>query len=338
MAAISELPSENKLYCPIEQTWTISDEKLKEIKENQTGIQIYSENEEVKVVPHVNYYLNLEYKKLVSGSSAFFLYLHLSTSKTNSRIQAKYSFFIKSENYLTQFNNVFDDFGEDEDDTWGDEICNVQEFFDSRRKFVVDGKFTVKMKGMLIFDDVEIPKITIQNGALSQALWRKEHKDFKIIVKNEGNVLIHKYVLSARSAVFEAMYEAKREEAITNTLKIIDFNLKTVQTAVEYFYDQKIFEYITFDDAFELLRFADKYDITDLQEKLESHLTYHLSPSTVCQFVNGSVASNSINFRQICFNFMMLCLRHAIRVDKYSILDKDFAAELLEKTLSSAFN
>uniref|UniRef100_A0A914PJY1 BTB domain-containing protein n=1 Tax=Panagrolaimus davidi TaxID=227884 RepID=A0A914PJY1_9BILA len=192
------------------------------------------------------------------------------------------------------------------------------------------------MKGIFIFEDIEeIPKITqIQANPLVQELWENNIKDFKIEVGNEGNVMVHKNVISARSTYFEGMLKSGMKEAITNSVKITDFNLKTVKTAIEFFYDRNIFESLDFDDAFDLLRFSDKYQIIDLQDKLELHLIYQLSPLTVCKLSNGSVYSNSIKLRQTCFDFLMICSKHSIPVENLKNLDKDFAAELFLKTFS----
>uniref|UniRef100_A0AC34F3J6 BTB domain-containing protein n=1 Tax=Panagrolaimus sp. ES5 TaxID=591445 RepID=A0AC34F3J6_9BILA len=181
------------------------------------------------------------------------------------------------------------------------------------------------MKGMLFFEDKEIPKIFLGIDNLGQALWeRDEYKDFKIIVGNEGIVMVHKNVLCARSEFYEAMFRAKREEAVTNIQKITDFNLKTVQTAIKFFYDYNIFESLNLDDAFELARFADKYNINDLQDKLELFLIYRLSLSTVCQLANTSKFFNLFKLRKHCFDFLMTCSKHGVAIDIV-----DFAAELV---------
>uniref|UniRef100_A0AC34G892 BTB domain-containing protein n=1 Tax=Panagrolaimus sp. ES5 TaxID=591445 RepID=A0AC34G892_9BILA len=338
MTELSQSSSSSvKLYWPIRQTWTITEESLLRMidhidgGENNATAELRSELKAVEAVPNLKYQIHPQYRNAISGKRAFFLFLHLYTTKPVSRIHAKFTFSIKSENYLTQFNNVFDE----DQNGWGDEICHVKEFFDSRRNFIVDGKFTVEMKGLLIFDDEEMQKVVqLQASPLVQALWEREDKDFKIIVENEGTVLVHKYVLCARSSFFESMFRAGREEAKTDTLKIVDFNLKTIEKAIEFFYDQNIFASLNIDDGFELLRFADKYNIADLQDKLELHFTYLLSPSTVCQLANGSISSNSIKFRQICFDFMMICSKQNIPVENLDILDKKFAAELFQATFA----
>uniref|UniRef100_A0A914Q8E0 BTB domain-containing protein n=1 Tax=Panagrolaimus davidi TaxID=227884 RepID=A0A914Q8E0_9BILA len=191
------------------------------------------------------------------------------------------------------------------------------------------------MKGLLIFKGVVIPKVLLNAGVLGQGLWERDDKDFKIVVKNEGSIKIHKLVLATQSDSFNGMLQSGMQEAITNTLQITDFNLKTVGFAVEFFYERNIFETLTFDDAFELLRFADKYRIPYLQDRLEFYLSIHLSPATVCKFTNGSIYANSTNLQRECSDFLMLCSRFTIAVDDLEELNNEFAAQMFKKSFSS---
>uniref|UniRef100_A0A914QFX8 BTB domain-containing protein n=1 Tax=Panagrolaimus davidi TaxID=227884 RepID=A0A914QFX8_9BILA len=320
----------NKFYSFIEQTWTITEEQLNELKDKPQLSCIVSEEKDVVGIPETKFYSKLQIYGDSDGKNGFFLYLRFSRPENSSTIRAKYSFFIKSENYSIQFDNIF---YPEKTTGWGDEICTVEKFFE--RNFISNGKCIIEMKGILIFEEInEMPKIVMESAVLSRALWEKDEKDFKIEIENEGNVMVHKNVISARSAYFEGMLKSGMKETITNSVKIIDFNLKTVKTAIEFFYDRNIFEFLNFDDAFDLLRFSDKYQIIDLQDKLELHLIYQLSPLTVCKLSNGSVYSNSIKLREICFGFLMICSKHSIPVENLQNLDKDFAAELFLKTFS----
>lgn len=60
------------------------------------------------------------------------------------------------------------------------------------------------------------------------------------------------------------MFRSGREESKSNTLKIIDFNSKTVKAAVDFFYGRDIPDSFNFEDLFELFYFADKYAVDEL--------------------------------------------------------------------------
>uniref|UniRef100_A0AC35GW45 BTB domain-containing protein n=1 Tax=Panagrolaimus sp. PS1159 TaxID=55785 RepID=A0AC35GW45_9BILA len=327
---MNEASTEKKFYSYIEQTWTITEEQLNELKDQPQLSCIVSEEKYVVGIPETKYFLKLQIARESVDKNGFFLYLRFSRPKNSSKIRAKYSVFVKSENYSTQFDNIF---YPEKITGWGDEICPVEKFFE--RNFIFNGKCIIEIKGILIFEEInEMPKIAMESAVLSRALWENDEKDFKIEVGNEENVMVHKLVLSTRSTYFEGMFRSGMKEAITNSVKIIDFNFKTVKTTIEFFYDRNIFESLNFDDAFDLLRFADKYQIIDLLDKLELHLIYQLSPLTVCKFTNGSIYSNSIKLRQICFGFLMICSKHSIPVENLQNLDNDFAADLFLKTFS----
>uniref|UniRef100_A0A914PF19 BTB domain-containing protein n=1 Tax=Panagrolaimus davidi TaxID=227884 RepID=A0A914PF19_9BILA len=327
---MNETSTRNQFYSYIEQTWTVTEEELNELKDKPQLSCIVSEEKDVVGISETKYFLKLQIARESVDKNGFFLYLRFSRPENSSKIRAKYSIFVKSENYSTQFDNIF---YPEKTTGWGDEICPVEKFFE--RSFISDGKCIIEIKGILIFEEInEMPKIVMESAVLSRALWEKDEKDFKIEVENEENVMVHKNVISARSAYFEGMLKSGMKEEITNSVKIIDFNLKTVKTAIEFFYDRNIFESLNFDDAFDLLQFADKYQIIDLQDKLELYFIYQLSPSTVCKLSNGSIYSNSIKLRQICFGFLMICSKHSIPVENLQNLDKDFAAELFLKNFS----
>uniref|UniRef100_A0AC34FAG1 BTB domain-containing protein n=1 Tax=Panagrolaimus sp. ES5 TaxID=591445 RepID=A0AC34FAG1_9BILA len=333
MAISTESSSINSYYVSIEQKLTITEEKLREIPDDGEMIREFeSEKKEVTAMSNVKYFLQLFKNMADDEEGQFELFLNLLGNVNEKRVHGKFSFFVKSANYFTQHDYVF----EENEDSWGDDICSANEFFNAKRKFILDGKFTVEMKGILIFEDTEIPKVIYESSTLCQALWQRDDKDFKFNVGNEGSIMIHKVVLASRSNHFENMLKSGMKESISNTLEIIDFHLDTAKLAVEFFYDRNIFESLSFVDAFELLRFADKYNIADLQDKLELHLIYQLSPSAICTLANGSISSNSEKLRQICFNFLMICLRHAIPVDNIGDLNSTFAAEIFQKALSPA--
>uniref|UniRef100_A0AC35GEV8 BTB domain-containing protein n=1 Tax=Panagrolaimus sp. PS1159 TaxID=55785 RepID=A0AC35GEV8_9BILA len=114
---------------------------------------------------------------------------------------------------------------------------------------------------MFIIGRNEHPTIptTLNDGLLKNDVQR--YVEIIVASKNEKEmkIKIHKELLLSQSPVFEGMFKSGMKEAITNTLKITDFNYETVIAAVQFFNGQEFFEVL-----FELLRFADKYLIDDL--------------------------------------------------------------------------
>ena len=69
------------------------------------------------------------------------------------------------------------------------------------------------------------------------------------------------------SPVFDRMLQNEWKEVKDNKVVINDFNSKTVELAVKYFYEQMP-QQITTDEGSDLLRFADKYDVKNLHVSL----------------------------------------------------------------------
>uniref|UniRef100_A0A914P334 BTB domain-containing protein n=1 Tax=Panagrolaimus davidi TaxID=227884 RepID=A0A914P334_9BILA len=211
------------------------------------------------------------------------------------------------------------------------QIKNIPVLIDRKKLFAEN--FEIKIKGLFVIERNEYPIIsTISN----KELWEGKEKDFEIIVafvkNDEKTVKIHKQLVIIQSEYFEGMFRSGMEETITNTLKIIDFDFKTVNAAVQFFYGQQIPDTTSIKEMFELLRFADKYFIDNLTDYITTFIPYRFSPSNIVEISNAAVASNfAIKLRKICSEFLVACFEHKIEVKDYDTLNKDFAPEFLQK-------
>uniref|UniRef100_A0A914P8X0 BTB domain-containing protein n=1 Tax=Panagrolaimus davidi TaxID=227884 RepID=A0A914P8X0_9BILA len=197
----------------------------------------------------------------------------------------------------------------------------------------VDGKFEIELKGMFIIERNEYPIIS---PITNKELWEGKKKDFDFIVafgKNEEKIVkIHKQLLLVQSEYFEALFRSGMKETITNTLKIIDFDFKTVNKAVQFFYGQQFPDSTSIKEMFELLRFADKCFIENLTNYITTYLSLRLTPANVVEISNAVVSSNCImKLRKICYDFLNACFHDSIPVENFERLNEDFAAEFAEK-------
>uniref|UniRef100_A0A914YBZ5 BTB domain-containing protein n=1 Tax=Panagrolaimus superbus TaxID=310955 RepID=A0A914YBZ5_9BILA len=175
--------------------------------------------------------------------------------------------------------------------------------------------------------------LNCRSGNLVKHLWDRDDRDFAILVEGR-KVMIHKLIFVSRSPVFDAMLQSGMKESVENSVTIIDFSYDVVASAVAFFYDQNITSRLNLIHAFELIRFADKYYIKDLKTNVENYLATKITYSTVCQLVNGSIENNATGLKQICFDFLLVCLRQATPVEGFDLLDKEFAMELIKHALS----
>uniref|UniRef100_A0AC35GDU7 BTB domain-containing protein n=1 Tax=Panagrolaimus sp. PS1159 TaxID=55785 RepID=A0AC35GDU7_9BILA len=186
-------------------------------------------------------------------------------------------------------------------------------------KNLISENFEIKIKGMFIIERTEYPIIsTISN----KELWEGKEKDFEIIVafgKNDAKtVKIHKQLLIIQSQYFEGMFRSGMKETISNTLKIIDFDFKTVNAAVQFFYGQQIPDTTSIKELFELLRFADKYFVDNLTDYITTFISYRLTPSNTLEILNASINSNfAMKLQQICNDFLVVCHDQKIEDKQY---------------------
>uniref|UniRef100_A0AC34FMV3 BTB domain-containing protein n=1 Tax=Panagrolaimus sp. ES5 TaxID=591445 RepID=A0AC34FMV3_9BILA len=252
-----------KFYCPIQQTWTISENKILNMISKGRLMNFYSEKIEVSSFPNIKHSLLFEVDppRINQEQSVSFYIVLYGADDDDLEIHGKLSLSVKLAAYSTSFDNLFTLIKGKK--ALGGKIGTTEDLFEPKRRFIVDGNLVVEMKGILIFNE-DMPKIIHLENVLCQGLWEQNDKDFRMVARDNGIIKIHKIVLRARSPFFEAMFNARREEAETDTLNINDFDLKIVRTAVEFFYHRNIFNDLDIIDAFELLRFASEYNIADL--------------------------------------------------------------------------
>uniref|UniRef100_A0A914PRV5 Galectin n=1 Tax=Panagrolaimus davidi TaxID=227884 RepID=A0A914PRV5_9BILA len=112
------------------------------------------------------------------------VYLHVNGSKKR-KITAEFTLSVKSANFSKYLNYVYDcDYG------WGDVLCKTEEFFDSKRKYFVDGEITIKVKGIF---KAKRPSTSIISASISLQ-WRIKEYDLKVEMEESANGLFSETV------------------------------------------------------------------------------------------------------------------------------------------------
>uniref|UniRef100_A0A914QM55 BTB/POZ domain-containing protein n=1 Tax=Panagrolaimus davidi TaxID=227884 RepID=A0A914QM55_9BILA len=134
---------------PFAYEWTIDEDRLKALKGSNNFLFLESERFTIFHGSDVQYYLRL-YPNGDNdgrrGTTCVFLYLIFENGK---KIQASYTFSIKSMNCSRNFNYIYEN-----SDGCGYSVCNVNELFDSNEKFIHKGKFIVNVEGNLKIENV----------------------------------------------------------------------------------------------------------------------------------------------------------------------------------------
>ncbi|GFY68312.1 hypothetical protein TNIN_219511 [Trichonephila inaurata madagascariensis] len=94
----------------------------------------------------------------------------------------------------------------------------------------------------------------------------------------------HKNILSARSAVFKAMFTNDMRERNSECVNIEDLDDDTVQSMLLYMYTATLPD-LDWDSACNLYTAADKYDMLRLRSECSSFLKDNLSPDNACDLL-----------------------------------------------------
>ncbi|GFS29510.1 speckle-type POZ protein-like B [Nephila pilipes] len=94
----------------------------------------------------------------------------------------------------------------------------------------------------------------------------------------------HKNILSARSPVFQAMFETNMKEKAQERVDIPDLDDDTVRRMLLYVYTDGLKD-IQWEKASRLFSVADKYEILSLKNKCSHLLKESLCPSNVCEII-----------------------------------------------------
>ncbi|XP_054719691.1 TD and POZ domain-containing protein 3-like [Uloborus diversus] len=91
----------------------------------------------------------------------------------------------------------------------------------------------------------------------------------------------HKVVLSARSKVFAAMFEHDTKENRTDTVDLVNMEVKTAQDMLRYMYCGKVRE-LSAEEALDLFVAADRYDLQELKSFCREVVLDGFSTNNVC--------------------------------------------------------
>ncbi|GIY53101.1 TD and POZ domain-containing protein 1 [Caerostris extrusa] len=92
----------------------------------------------------------------------------------------------------------------------------------------------------------------------------------------------HKFILSARSPVFKAMFSSDMRESMCDIVDIQDLEDDTVKRMLRFMYIADVDD-LGWSSASDLYAAADKYEVLTLKEKCSSYLKANLRPSSACE-------------------------------------------------------
>uniref|UniRef100_A0A914QZF0 BTB domain-containing protein n=1 Tax=Panagrolaimus davidi TaxID=227884 RepID=A0A914QZF0_9BILA len=311
-----------KLKCPIAIELIIPEDKLNEEKNSGNGLFSYWFD-----ISGVDYCIGI-HPSDPDKEGETWIYFQIWKSNESKDIDAVFRMTIKSANYVLRKHHIFEEEG-----FIREKLCTTEELFDPEKRFIVDGKMTINMDGILTIEKEEENEKLLQfddnfGSKLCLALWKQENKDFSIAADGK-EIYADKNVLAARSPVFSRMFEVGMKEAKENKVTIEDFTFNIIEKAIKLCYHQSLVPFSTLEEKTKLLQFFDKYDIQPLKDVFEKYLISALNEFNVCRLTNAALLSNATKLEMKCTEFLKSCLKTKPIAD-LDILDKDFALNLFK--------
>jgi len=203
-------------------------------------------------------------------------------------------------------------------DSWGWGICDIL----VPTEFIADDSLTIVCE--MTIPGTDVTKLGYSNGETgkSSGQVKKEAHNVSsklvtdmerlldtqtltdVIIKCDNKIIAcHKAILSARSSVFQAMFQHDMRESKNNEIIISDLDYGTVRDMVKYIYSGRLTDLAEKSDL--LLSAADKYDIKDLKDICCQHLSSNLSVEQVVDVLVLSDLHKATDLKQLAIQFLL---------------------------------
>ena len=167
--------------CPVAVKWTVSEKKLAALKDSIEGT-LCSKKFKASNIPGVQYFLRIypngddDQRR---GKVYIFLYINLGKE---SKVKVDGKFCIESAGWTKELNHEYL-----LSQSRGYSPCTTADFYDSTKKFIVNGKIIVTFEGIISAEKEKIEngsesEIDMGIGHVANLFWMNEDKDFTIHV------------------------------------------------------------------------------------------------------------------------------------------------------------
>lgn len=150
--------------------------------------------------------------------------------------------------------------------------------------------------------------------------------DLTIVVKGV-QFPVHKFILAARSPVFQAMFHNNMQESQSKNMEICEISPVPFRLLLEYIY--KFDVEITGESVMELLYLAKKYSFEELRDRCTKFVESNLVPENSCLLLMESENQNEVELSQKCEEVVYSSVERVVQLDDFCNLSPKVLARLV---------
>ena len=230
--------------------------------------------------------------------------------------------------------------GLDDYDFWGDNFVKMNKLRNNSRTLLPDGNLTILCTLEVVGQDKlysgskeSSNKIQMKDECLKQVI---NHLENLFAEKNLSDLEItcdeevfycHKLILSARSPVFLAMFQADMKENRSKKVNIPDVKKEVFSEMLRFIYTGKVSSEDSLkDQARDILAVANMYKLDLLKKLCEDQLVSNLNASNCVELLVHGDLHQAAHLKMAALDFIAMNLASLIQTDVY----KDFHKQHLQ--------
>lgn len=175
---------------------------------------------------------------------------------------------------------------------------------------IKDKQFTIVVRLDFVEEESPHSSPVAMNDQFEKLFNNEKFSDFKVTSGDNGNIFVHKNILSIRSPVFATMMETAMVESEENEVTISDISSQALTEFLRFIYCGKVQEIDEI--ANELLYCANKYDVPDLKPICVRSLAKMLSKSNVLETMMLAELHGELELKKFCIDFAKWCVKYPL--------------------------
>uniref|UniRef100_A0A7E4UP64 BTB domain-containing protein n=1 Tax=Panagrellus redivivus TaxID=6233 RepID=A0A7E4UP64_PANRE len=315
----------------LQQEWTIANFD-KAIELSSPGMCLRSKPFNDETMPDIQWQLCLyPGGKREENSNNVSLFLKMSsTANREYTVRAEYKFYFIDQTEAKRFSNVnIGDFKvkpQKGSHSWGLRNIPKAKVTPCLRS---DGSLKILCQIELIPEnsrvqtleilDAQVDISNVQNKYLGNIQRMQNSDSSDCVIRIDGcDLPVHKFLLSAHSFVFDAMFSHDTKERREGVINIVDSTKEAVEMMLHFLYSSNLPDNFSELIAPDVIQLADKYDMEPLKILVQKKLCDILNPNNVCRIFCVAYLHNAEKLIDACVPVFFMNSRNIMRSEEWA--------------------